>query len=88
MNDNRLKHESTPTFCTDDCHSKTFIIGCDKGRPRLFTPARYDLTTGLLHGVTQGGQPMSLALSRFLVPYEPSRLEWEDELAVQELELK
>ncbi len=58
---------------------KTYVVGHDDERPLLFTPTEYDPSTGLLHGLSHAEMPMTLRLDRLLMPYEPSRLEWDDE---------
>jgi|GEM_PF-3875304 len=70
----RLKHHLTHEG-REQGERKTFVFGHNGDRLLLFTPEKYDAFTGLLHGTDQSERPMA----RFLEPYEPPRLEWDDE---------
>ncbi len=69
----RCRHSRTATAY------KTYVVGHDDERPLLFTPSRYDASTGLLYGVNQSERPMVLPLARLLMPYEEHGLDWSDE---------
>ena len=58
---------------------QTFLLGMKRDRPVLFTPEKYDARTGLLHGYDNGNNPVSISVGRSLTPYQPVKLEWEEE---------
>ena len=62
------------TFTTQD---KQFTFLGEDRRQVIFTPKKYDPTTGQLIGVNQHGKPISVAVKDFIMPYKPVELDWD-----------
>lgn len=58
---------------------KTYVVGYDDERPLLFTPTRYDASTGQLHGIDHSARPMTVPMSRLLLPYVEEGLDWDED---------